>query len=287
MPKCFQCKTDMGQGGIVQENGTILCLNCDSQLNGALPLTDVMLSGTVSKSKKRKMWIIGAVVFTVAVVTGTYSELNTRSKAAASAREEERNRDFTNKTSEIMEKGVVFYDLGLDDATFYKASTDYTKTLAVLELKLTSAEREHSMWKCLFAAYVYQSRAQIYWERSHDVEFEPGNKYEKYYQFKAAAVIAGASATNIWRSISKPDAPWRTECLICKAKGEIVCLDCKTITLPLLKNRYPCFACNDTKKVRCFACRGQGKWLPWSWKGTDDLELGHIQQLPKQSLLDN
>jgi hypothetical protein len=31
MARCFRCKTEMGAGGVVQENGTVLCQECDQQ----------------------------------------------------------------------------------------------------------------------------------------------------------------------------------------------------------------------------------------------------------------
>jgi formylmethanofuran dehydrogenase subunit E len=33
MPRCFKCKTEIGDGGVVQEDGRVLCEHCDTQTN--------------------------------------------------------------------------------------------------------------------------------------------------------------------------------------------------------------------------------------------------------------
>ena len=37
MPKCFKCHAETGGGGVVQENGTVLCGKCDLEANQETP----------------------------------------------------------------------------------------------------------------------------------------------------------------------------------------------------------------------------------------------------------
>jgi len=55
MPKCFRCAKEMGGGGIVQDNGTILCVKCDVNIVGAWVLKNGLILPDTDQDRKMEV----------------------------------------------------------------------------------------------------------------------------------------------------------------------------------------------------------------------------------------